>query len=199
MGKCTTVVLYLIAVIVLMGAGALIGAVCVWFLAPREAPVHGIQEVRHALCVFNSGSIYGTIQLTEVGANPDNELTIKTNITGIPEGLHGFHIHEWGVPADGDCKKCGGHFNPKGLKHGSPSDSERHVGDLGNIKVTSTTTEVEIVDHEASLWGSDSVVGRSFVIHENEDDLGSKDDQESKKTGNAGRRLACCTIYLVGA
>ncbi|XP_068236884.1 superoxide dismutase [Cu-Zn]-like [Palaemon carinicauda] len=199
-GRCTSLMVYFVGVVVLMGAGALIGAVCVYFFAPmKPTVVHGIQEVRHAVCVFSGGNIYGNIHLTEIGDNPDNNLNITASITGIPGGLHGFHIHSWGVPADGDCKKCGGHYNPKGHVHGGPQDSERHVGDLGNINVTSPVTEIEILDQEATLWGSDSIVGRSFVIHAGEDDLGTKDDPESQKTGNAGARLACCTIYLVEA
>ena len=37
-------------------------------------------------------------------------------------------------------------------------------------------------------------MGRSIVIHALEDDLGKGTDAESKLTGNAGGREACCVI-----
>ena len=44
--------------------------------------------------------------------------------------------------------------------------------------------------------GDRSVVGRGIVIHADRDDLGQGGDAESKKTGNAGDRLACGVITL---
>ena len=48
------------------------------------------------------------------------------------------------------------------------------------------------------LDGPTSVIGRSFVIHADEDDLGRGGFADSKTTGHAGARLACCTIGLSG-
>ena len=39
--------------------------------------------------------------------------------------------------------------------------------------------------------------GRSFVLHEGVDDLGYGGDEGSLQTGNAGGRLACCSLERV--
>ena len=46
------------------------------------------------------------------------------------------------------------------------------------------------------LEGEESVVGRAVVLHAGEDDLGQGGDEGSLKTGNAGTRVACCTLHL---
>jgi len=123
--------------------------------------------------------------------------SIKGNLTGLKAGKHGFHIHQLGDLSDG-CKSAGPHFNPFGKQHGAPSDENRHVGDLGNIEVKADgeTTEVNISDNLVSLIGQHSVIGRSIVVHEKEDDLGKGGNEESLKTGNAGGRIGCGVIGI---
>ena len=45
-----------------------------------------------------------------------------------------------------------------------------------------------------ALEGLDSIIGRAVVLHAGRDDLGTGDDDGSKATGNAGSRVACCTL-----
>jgi Cu-Zn family superoxide dismutase len=52
------------------------------------------------------------------------------------------------------------------------------------------------MDSVVQLQGEFSVIGRSMVVHAAEDDLGRGGNAESKKTGNAGTRLACGVIAL---
>ena len=44
-------------------------------------------------------------------------------------------------------------------------------------------------------YGRVSFAGRSLVLHALPDDLGKGGDEGSVKTGNAGSRLACCTLF----
>ncbi len=46
------------------------------------------------------------------------------------------------------------------------------------------------------LTGPYSVIGRSFVVHKDTDDLGLGGYPDSKTTGHAGARLACGVIGL---
>ncbi|PAV57129.1 hypothetical protein WR25_26152 isoform A [Diploscapter pachys] len=126
-------------------------------------------------------------------------LTIKGEITGLAPGKHGFHIHQYGDSTNG-CTSAGPHFNPFGKTHGGPCCEVRHVGDLGNVIAEADgVAHIDMTDKLATLYGQNSIVGRSLVVHAGEDDLGKGEGdkkEESLKTGNAGARLACGVIAL---
>ena len=74
----------------------------------------------------------------------------------------------------------------------------RHVGDLGNVQTDGKgVATINIKDKVISLNGEHSILGRCLVVHEKPDDLGRGGDDESKKTGNAGKRLACGIVGTV--
>jgi Cu-Zn family superoxide dismutase len=52
---------------------------------------------------------------------------------------------------------------------------------------------IDIVESLASLH---SVIGRALVVHAGEDDLGLGGKPDSKTTGAAGGRLACCVVGI---
>ena len=112
---------------------------------------------------------------------------------------HGFHVHTKAVSGL-DCSSTGDHYNPFHEEHGDRSSDERHIGDFGNLQeyvngVMSTTYKINnyknVHGQEMfSLEGETSLIGRSIVLNRDEDDL----TQEGDEQGNAGDRIACCTI-----
>src|SRR5690625_7605582 len=65
-------------------------------------------------------------------------IRVEANISVLSaDALHGFHIHEYGDCRADDGTSAGGHYNPQGMDHGAPTDSERHIGDLGNLSANS--------------------------------------------------------------
>jgi superoxide dismutase, Cu-Zn family len=97
------------------------------------------------------------------------------------------------------CTSAGGHFNPTGATHGGPKDapSARHVGDLGNIEADADgNVDATLTDSLISLKGAHSIIGRSIIVHADEDDLGKGGFPDSLTTGHAGARVACGVIGL---
>ena len=125
----------------------------------------------------------------------------RTLITGTFSGLdpghkHGFHIHQYGDLSNG-CLTAGPHYNPHKMTHGGPDDMIRHVGDMGNVQADDEGNGVfELEDRLINLHGPFSVIGRSCVLHKDEDDLGKGGHPLSLTTGNAGARIACGVIGL---
>ncbi len=116
-------------------------------------------------------------------------------MTGFPVSLnklHGLHIHWSSIESSSDdpleyCAKTGPHFNPTNGTHGNFSTSKlRHLGDYGNIESLNGSIVANLVDETNKLVGPNSIIGRSLVLHKDEDDLGQKGDQGSKTSGNSG-------------
>ncbi|KAH8862898.1 Superoxide dismutase [Cu-Zn] isoform 1 [Schistosoma japonicum] len=148
-----------------------------------------------AVCVMSgSAGVKGVVNFTQ--DTTDGPVHIHGEFSGLKPGKHGFHVHEFGDTTNG-CTSAGAHFNPTNQEHGAPNDSIRHVGDLGNVVATDDGKGVyDATDKLISLSGPHSIIGRTMVIHENEDDLGRGGHDLSKVTGNAGGRVACGVIGL---
>ncbi|KAJ1725691.1 Superoxide dismutase [Cu-Zn] [Coemansia erecta] len=134
--------------------------------------------------------------VTFVQADENTKVQVQVKLQGLVPGQHGFHVHEYGDNTNG-CTSAGPHFNPKGMTHGAPCDEVRHVGDLGNVTANKEgKVDVVLEDSQVTLFGAHSVIGRTVVVHEGEDDLGKGGHELSASTGNAGGRQACGVIGI---
>ncbi|XP_078033915.1 superoxide dismutase [Cu-Zn] [Augochlora pura] len=140
-------------------------------------------------------NITGSVSFVQKVEN--GPVRIHGTITGLPQGQHGFHIHKKGDVRE-SCMAAGPHFNPLNKSHGGPEDPERHVGDLGNIKANEQgVATIDFMDSVISLRGPHGILGRSIVVHADKDDLGWGHSEESRTTGNSGKRIACGTIVVL--
>lgn len=111
----------------------------------------------------------------------------------LTAGWHGVHIHSVGV-CQGDFTSSGGHLNLTGAAHPD------HEGDLPTMLVRKDGSAVleTLTDRftASSLLDQD---GSAFVVHSGPDNYanipdryraGGADD-ETKKAGDAGKRVAC--------
>jgi Cu-Zn family superoxide dismutase len=133
-----------------------------------------------------NNKVSGTVTFTEVA----DGVQVHAEITGLTPGNHGFHVHEFGDCSATDLSSAGGHFNPTNKPHAGPDDTERHVGDMGNVEAdASGKAKLEYLDHQISLTNDQSsVIGRSVIVH------GKADDLKSQPAGDSGARIACGVI-----
>ena len=131
----------------------------------------------------------GTITLQDTAQG----LSIKSQLSELPSGFHGFHIHEKGscAPAEKDGKMvaalaAGGHFNPHNTEHGTPNDG--HMGDLPVLNVDSNGNADTVVI--APRLKLSDVQGRAIMIHAGGDNY----SDHPKPLGGGGDRIACGVI-----
>ncbi|CAH0718783.1 unnamed protein product, partial [Brenthis ino] len=137
--------------------------------------------------------VHGNVTFTQ----EDDKVRIQGRVYGMPPGEYGFHVHQTG-DITGGCLSTGPHFNPDMKDHGHPEDENRHVGDLGNIEFDSDQlSNIDFTDNVIALEGPHNILGRAIVLHAMADDFGRTDHPDSKKTGNAGGRVACGVIGIL--
>lgn len=157
------------------------------FAHPIPATAQGTAaQTAEAALTSPEGESLGTVTLRPT---PYGTL-LHAKLTGLPPGVHAFHVHETGTCEPPDFKSAGGHFNPAETGHGFLDDDGVHVGDMPNIHVPdSGALEIEVFN--AALVLDDALFdddGAAIVIHE------GADDYETNPAGAAGARIACGVI-----
>ena len=148
-------------------------------------PAQAVSRAIAVLVPTAGNHVTGTVVFTQTPGG----LRVVADVSGLTPGKHGFHVHEFGDCSAPDGMSAGGHYNPSGMPHSAPTAGHRHAGDLGNLVAgPDGKAHLEWVDPVLGLEGPASVIGRSVVVHEKEDDL------KSQPTGNAGPRVACGVI-----
>jgi Cu-Zn family superoxide dismutase len=166
---------------------ALLGAV-VPAMAQDNA---GTPTTAEATFIDTEGTDVGTLTLTQT----EQGVAIAGTLEGIPEGEHGFHIHETGdCDSADDFESAGGHFNPTGAEHGLENENGPHAGDMPNQTVDAsgqlvldvTNDMVSLTEGEEGFLLDDG--GSALMVHS------GPDDNVTDPDGNAGDRIACGVI-----
>ncbi|XP_042093595.1 copper chaperone for superoxide dismutase isoform X3 [Ovis aries] len=104
----------------------------------RQAVLKGMgsglsQNLGAAVAILGGpGPVQGVVRFLQL--TPEHCL-IEGTIDGLQPGLHGLHVHQFG-DLTRNCNSCGDHFNPDGMSHGGPQDSQRPgEGDTQNSVV----------------------------------------------------------------
>ena len=146
----------------------------------------------YAITANGDGDQIGTVMLRDSGAG----LVLTTNLSHLPPGAHGFHVHANPDcdPAIQDGKKVAGmaagdHFDPaKTGKHMGP-EGAGHEGDLPFITADKNGNSVQVL--LAPHLKVADVKEHALVIHEGGDNY----SDTPKPMGGGGKRIACAVVY----
>src|SRR4051794_29053469 len=161
----------------------------VWLMAAcGGATAAELRAEMHRATPSGPGEAVGTVTIADIPQGA----AITTDLTGMPPGPHGFHVHENGScqPATSNGQTvpagaAGGHFDPQHTgKHAGPQ-GQGHLGDLPVLTVshngaaTETLTAPRIKDVGA-------LRGKALMIH-----AGSDTYSDQPPLGGGGARIAC--------
>jgi superoxide dismutase, Cu-Zn family len=146
----------------------------------------------YAVSADGIGDQIGTIELTD----GDGGLVLETDLSGLPPGPHGFHLH-----GEGSCEPAannegqmtaalaaGGHYDPDDTGRHAGPEGDGHKGDLpvlevaadGTAQVTLTAPRLNVADAR----------GRALMIHAGGDNY----SDQPQPLGGGGARIACGVV-----
>ena len=157
---------------------SLIFIISIFLLIPTTHAKQLIINVHHV-----DGDYLGTISMEDT---PEG-LFITPKLSGLTEGLHGFHVHE-NYSCDDQALAAGGHLSVGGNnKHLGPYGNG-HLGDLPELYVNKDGKAVLSI--LAPRLSSKFIVKRSVIIHHGPDNYSDKPEP----LGGGGGRIACGLI-----
>ncbi|XP_011270085.1 hypothetical protein CAOG_08503, partial [Capsaspora owczarzaki ATCC 30864] len=146
-----------------------------------------------------AGVVNGSVTLKQLADDPLSPTSIHTKLfrtDGTTTNNHNWHVHINPVATPGDCASTGAHYNPLGVDTSNPTTyaslctpqtpANCELGDLTlkhyQLNITTSATKTFTSDVMLPLSGTNSVAGRSIVIHD--------------QNGGAAR-IACASLYVV--
>ena len=123
-----------------------------------------------------------------VSLTASGHAVVLINAEGIPEGIHGVHLHMVGACEGPAFESAGEHITLE-RQHGVQAEEGPHEGDLPNAHVGAdgmlAYDGVAMGLTEELLYDED---GSALMVHANEDDY------TSQPGGASGDRIACAVI-----
>lgn len=147
-------------------------------------------EVKKAVAVLkpiNGSGVSGIVYFN----SKEGILELIADINGLSKGEHGFHIHQYGNLLAEDAGSTGGIYDYRKMNNELKNTKETPPGNLGNIyALNDSLAQLKKDIFSLNLTGVNSIIGRSVVVHEKEDDY------SSEPCGNAGKILAAGIIGI---
>ncbi len=135
------------------------------------------------------GAKIGEIAVSEAGKGTE----FKINVAEIPDGEHGFHVHEKGDCGPGlkDGKPAAGmaagnHYDPQATKSHKGPHAPGHSGDLPKLAAKSKKISETVVAPNLPFA---ETAGRALMIHEGGDTY-----SDTPESGGGKGRIACGVV-----
>jgi Cu-Zn family superoxide dismutase len=161
---------------------------------PTQAaqPGNKLQAPMTLVSASGTGKMIGNVVITE----SPNGLVFTPNLTDLPAGPHGYHVHETGSCGvnEKDGKKvaagaAGSHYDPAGSKQHLGPTGNGHLGDLPPL-VAGADGRATVAVTAPRIKTLADVKGKALMIHAGGDNYADK----PAPLGGGGARIACGVI-----
>ncbi|KAH9505161.1 hypothetical protein Btru_058858 [Bulinus truncatus] len=143
-----------------------------------------ILKKRSAVVKFSHDGVRGSLTFSQ--KSPMEQTVVQVDLQGLNNNAKGYHVHAWPTPTKivYGQNMCGnpivsGHFNPYSKNPSSTmypqpdmsTDDMYEIGDLSakyGTLANLTSLNATYKDWNLPLFGVNSVIGRSLVIHKND-------------------------------
>ena len=167
---------------------AVFGVVGLLLISGATLAAQKPHAVAHMKTLNGGGA--GTVEF----AQTNHGVLVTFDLSGLPPGAHGIHIHTSGnCDAKAKFTSAGPHFSPEPKNHGYMTKGGPHPGDLpnqfaaadGSLHAATLTNMFALGNGKKSIFDRD---GASIIVH------AKADDYASQPAGNSGDRIACGVI-----